>query len=91
MTTNNTLADLNQHLFLQLERLSEDCMTLDQVEMEAKRADAIVAVADQIARNADLTLKAIKIVADHGDRFLPQLTMIAPASESRPAIENKPA
>lgn len=72
----NKLTDLNDHLFMQLERLSDEDLTPEQIEIEAKRADAIVSVADQIARAADLQLKAIKIVADHGDRFKPQLTML---------------
>lgn len=72
----NKLSDLNNHLFAQLERLSEEDLTPEQIEIEAKRADAIVSVADQIARGAELQLKAVKIIADHGDRFKPQLTMI---------------
>ncbi len=77
----NKLTDLNNHLFAQLERLGDEDLTADQIEAEAKRADAIVHIADQIARGFDLQLKAVKVVADHGDRFLPQLTMIAGKSE----------
>lgn len=72
----NTLADLNRHLFTQLDRLTEDCMTPEQIEAEAKRADAIVSIADQVIRNADLQLKAVGILANHGDRFKPMLPMI---------------
>jgi len=76
----NKLTDLNNHLFAQMERLSEEDLTPEQIETEAKRADAIVSLSDQILRNADLTLKACKLVADHGDRFKPHLTMLeAPA------------
>lgn len=72
----NKLTDLNNHLFAQLERLGEEGLTAEQIEQEGKRADAIVAVADQIIRNADTALKAAKIIADHGDRFRPMLPMI---------------
>jgi hypothetical protein len=72
----NKLTDLNNHLFAQLERLSEEQLSPEQIEQECKRAEAIVAVADQIARGADLQLKAVKILADHGDRFKPQLTLL---------------
>jgi hypothetical protein len=72
----NKLPDLNNHLFAQLERLSEEGLTAEQIEQEVKRTDAIVAVADQIISNANLQLKAVKILADHGDRFKPHLTMI---------------
>lgn len=72
----NTLADLNRHLFTQLDRLTEDCMSPEQIEAEAKRADAIVSIADQVIRNADLQLKAVGILANHGDRFKAMLPMI---------------
>lgn len=72
----NKLSDLNNHLFMQLERLSEEGLSAEQIEQEAQRADAIVAISDQVLRNADLQLKAISILANHGDRFRPHLTML---------------
>ena len=72
----NKLTDLNNHLFAQLERLSEEGLSLEQIEQEAKRADAIDSISDQIMRNADLSLRACKLVADHGDRFLNHLPML---------------
>jgi hypothetical protein len=77
----NKLTDLNNHLFAQLERLSEEELTLEQIETEVKRADAIVSVADQIVRGADLQLKALNLLAVHGDRFKPHLTMIEGKAE----------
>jgi hypothetical protein len=70
----NKLSDLNDHLFAQLERLSEENLTPEQVEQETKRSEAMVSVADQIIRNADLTFKAATFVAQHGDRFRPALS-----------------
>lgn len=72
----NKLTDLNNHLFAQLERLSDEDLTPEQLETETARAEAIVNVSDQIVDNAKLQLAAVKLVADHGDRFLPQLTML---------------
>lgn len=72
----NKLTDLNNHLFAQLERLSDEELDAEQIATEVKRADAVVAVADQIVRNADLQLKAVTILANHGDRFKPHLTML---------------
>ncbi len=72
----NKLSDLNNHLFAQLERLSEEGLTVEQIEAEAKRTDAIVDVSDQILRNADLHLKAAALVATHGERFQDKLPMI---------------
>lgn len=80
--TKNKLTDLNDHLFMQLERLGEEGLSPEQIELEAKRADAIVAVADQIVANAKLQLQAVNILATHGDRFKPQLALIAQAPPS---------
>lgn len=77
----NKLSDLNNHLFMQLERLGDESMTAEQIELEAKRAEAIVSVSDQIVRNADLQLRAVTILATHGDRFRPHLTMIEGKAE----------
>lgn len=77
----NKLSDLNDHLFAQLERLADEDFTADQIEAEAKRADAIVAVADQITRNAEMKLRAAKLFADHGDKILKHLPQIGKATE----------
>lgn len=70
----NKLSDLNDHLFAQLERLSEEGISAEQIEQEAKRGEALVAVSEQILKNADLTFKAATFVAQHGDRFRPALS-----------------
>lgn len=75
----NRLTDLNDALFTQLERLSDD-MTPEAMSGEIKRAEAVVAVADAIVVNARLQLDACKLVAEHGDRFSRNLPMIAPTS-----------
>lgn len=72
----NKLTDLNNHLFAQIERLSDESLTAEQIEQEVQRADAIVAVSDQILSTANVQLKAVKILADHGDRFKSSLPMI---------------
>ncbi|HVY35591.1 MAG TPA: hypothetical protein VG960_14350 [Caulobacteraceae bacterium] len=77
----NKLSDLNNHLFAQLERLSDEGMTTEQLTQEVERADAIVAVAEQISRAADLQLKAATLVANHGDRFRAPLAMLAGPTE----------
>lgn len=78
----NRLIDLNNHLFSQLERLTEEGISAEKIEQEVKRADAIVAVSEQIIRNADLSLKAVTLVANHGDRFAAVLPMISPPEPS---------
>lgn len=87
----NRLSDLNNHLFAQLERLGEEDMSPEKIEQEAQRADAMVSVADHIIRNAALQLKAVELLADHGDRFkaaLQPMLGTAPAS-SLATIEDR--
>lgn len=64
--TKNKLTDLNDHLFAQLERLSDETLTPEQIDREAKRGKAIVAVADQIVKNATLQVQVAKLVSDKG-------------------------
>lgn len=75
----NKLSDLNNHLFAQIERLGDEDLDTDQIEKEAKRGEAIVAVADQIIRNADLQFKASSLLAKHGYHFENHLASIATA------------
>ena len=77
----NRLMDLNNHLFVQLERLANDDLSTEQVEQEVKRAEAIVGLADQIIDGAKVQLSACKLVAEHGDRFLNHLPMITAPKE----------
>ena len=76
----NSLHDLNNHLFAQLERLSDESIAPDQLEAEVKRAQAIVSVADQITGNAELQLKAAKLFAEHGTQVLDMLPKIGKAA-----------
>lgn len=78
----NKLSDLNDHLFAQLERLSDEGLSEEDIKKEASRAEQVVAVADKIIANAAVQLKAVQLFADHGGRItLPQAL----------AIENKSA
>jgi hypothetical protein len=72
----NRLIDLNNHLFAQLERLSAEDLTAEQIEQEVKRADAIVDISEQVIRTSDLTLRAVTLVANHGDRLKPMLPSV---------------
>lgn len=72
----NKLGDLNNHLFAALERLNDENLTAEQIETEAKRAGAIVGVADKIIGNASLQLGAAKLWAEHGQAILPMLPKI---------------
>lgn len=78
----NKLTDLNDHLFAQMERLSDESLSTDDIEKECKRADAIVAISDQIMQGANTQLKAAKLIADHGDRFGKMLPSIGGTQEA---------
>ncbi|WP_417255333.1 hypothetical protein [Celeribacter halophilus] len=81
----NSMTDLNNHLFMQLERLSEEDLSEAQIAQEAKRAEAIVSVAEQIVSNAQTQLKAATLFAQHGNDVLPMLPQVA----SSKTIEGK--
>lgn len=85
----NRLSDLNDHLFAQLERLSDEDLTAEQIATECERTDGIVSVSEQIIRNADLQLKAVALVATHGERFRDSLPMIGSSRAPAPAIEGQ--
>ena len=57
----NTLVDLNNHLFEQMERLNDEELTDEQLEKETKRADAMKDIATQIIANANIVLKATEL------------------------------
>lgn len=54
----NTLVDLNNHLFAELERLSDEDLKGEALEEEIKRAGAVCGVSMQIIQNGALALKA---------------------------------
>lgn len=72
----NKLKDLNDHLFAQLERLGDEDLTAEQIDQEVNRAKAIVGIAAQIVSAQNLNLRAVELIAEHGERFHDKLTMI---------------
>ena len=56
----NTLGDLNNHLFAELERLDNEDLTPEELETEISRANAIQGVAGAIISNAKTVLDAQK-------------------------------
>ena len=62
----NTLGDLNNHLFAQLERLNDEEITGEELEEEIARSKAIVRISNQIINNANIVLKAKTIELEYG-------------------------
>lgn len=64
----NKLSDLNDHLFMQLERLGQDDLTADDIAKEMTRTDALVKVSEQIISNANLALRGAALVAEYSGK-----------------------
>ena len=60
----NTLGDLNNHLFAQLERLGDEELKGENLQEEIERAKAVTVIASQIISNGNLVLQAEKFKAD---------------------------
>lgn len=57
---NNKLADLNNHLFTQLERLGDESISETELEKEIERSKAINGVAKNIIENAKTALEGLR-------------------------------
>lgn len=64
----NKLTDLNDHLFAQLERLSDEDLTAEEIAQEVTRTDAMVKVSEQIIHNATIALRGAELVAEHNGK-----------------------
>jgi len=67
VTVKNKLSDLNNHLFLALERLNDDDLTQDELLKESERARVIAGIAAQVISNANLNLQAAKLIIENGN------------------------
>ena len=54
----NKQSDLNNHLFAQLERLSDEDLAGTALALEIKRSSAMAGLAQEIVSNGSLALKA---------------------------------
>lgn len=62
----NKLTDLNDHLFAEMERLSDEDLSQEELEKEIKRSKAVADVAEKIISNAQLALQAEKYMFEVG-------------------------
>jgi len=69
----NRLIDLNNHMFDQLERLLDEDLDGEALEKEITRSKAVTHVAAHIIENANLALKAAKVIGDGFIRNPPEM------------------
>ena len=62
----NTLQDLNNHLFEQLERLNDEDLSDEELDKELKRADGMTKIATQIIENGELAFKTMAHMDEYG-------------------------
>lgn len=62
----NKLIDLNNHLFAQLERLSDEELKGDELKEEIDRSRAVTGVSKEIVANARLALDAEHLKQEYG-------------------------
>lgn len=62
----NSLLDLNNHLFAQLERLGDEQLKGEALEVEINRSKAISQISKDVVSNATVVLQAEKHRAEYG-------------------------
>lgn len=62
----NKLGDLHNHLFAQLERLSDEDLKGEELKDEISRSKAVTAVAKEIVSNGRLALEAEQFKREYG-------------------------
>ena len=69
----NTLGDLNNHLFAEMERLNDEDLKGDSLQEEIERAKAIGNIATKIIDNANIVLQGEKLKTEYGKVSMPKM------------------
>lgn len=62
----NTLGDLNNHLFAQLEKINDDDLSGEALDAEIKRTEAMAKISEQIIKTGELQFKAMQHMDEYG-------------------------
>ena len=68
----NKIADLNNHLFAQLERLNDETIKPEEMDIEIRKAEAVSKIASQIIGSNKLILDAAKLIGNGVASTLPE-------------------
>ncbi len=71
MATKNKIEDLRNHLFAQIEKLSDEELKGETLKEEIKRSEAISGLADQIIQSAKVEVRFMEITNGDGTGFIP--------------------
>lgn len=71
----NNLLDLNAKLFEQIDKLSKEDISSEELEKEIARSESMIKIANVIISNGDLALRAAKFKDDmlNADNKLPKM------------------
>jgi hypothetical protein len=74
----NKMTDLNNHLFLQLERLNDEELNGEKLQEEIHRAKAITCISKEIVSSAKLQLEVVRLISESGEvnNKLPEMLML---------------
>ena len=76
MGTRTTLNDLNEYLFQEMDRLTNEDLSAEELDKEIKRSDALQKIAKTVIDNGALALQAKKYLDEYGQCGKVELPLI---------------
>lgn len=76
MGTRTTLNDLNEYLFQEMDRLTNEDLSGEELDKEIKRSDALQKIAKTVIDNGQLVLQAKKHLDEYGGGDKVELPLI---------------
>lgn len=77
----NTLTDLNEYLFQQLDALSNESLTGEELEKEIERSKAIQGIAKTVIEGANVAFQAKKHMDEYGQGGSVEIPMLGITSK----------